>query len=334
MYDLRLLLALSSVIAMHAHTPTAESAVAKLAEGRILFLGDSITQAGGYVTFIEYSLDRAFPKESFDIFGLGLASETVSGLSESVHPFPRPCVHDRLWAALDMVKPKTVFACYGINDGIYHPLSEERFKAFKDGIHKLIAIDRAAGARTILITPPPFDPIAAGNSLRPATAPDFSYMNVYERYDDVVAEYGRWEMTLSAPDVQVIDVHTPLLTFVEANRKTDPKFTLSGDGVHINDLGHWIMAKAILTSLGLAPSTGNGFEGSRTDTAAQDLDAVTKDPVFKLVDKRRRLRSDNWLPYIGYVRDIAFKTFSVAKAEKEVRELQERIDQMRRRSKS
>ena len=304
-------------------SPFPQVQASDLSKGRIMFLGDSITMAGYYVSDIEYVLNVKLPRQQFDLISVGLASETLSGLSESVHPFPRPCVHDRLWAALDMVKPKFVFACYGINDGIYHPLSEDRFKAFKDGVKKLLAINKAAGVKTILLTPPPFDPIAAGGSLRPATAPDFSWMNVYEGYDDVVQKYGEWEKTLDGPDVQVVDVHEPVMTYVQAQRRTHPRFTLSGDGVHMNELGHWLMAKAVLKSLGINDAD-LPYQG--------DFALIQADPIYKLVAQRRQLRSDAWLPYIGYVRGEAFKSTSVDRAEILAIKLQSQIDVLRKKS--
>src|SRR5262245_44942679 len=70
---------------------------------RVLWLGDSITQQGDYVTFVAYYLDRMFPGARFDFISIGLASETTSCLSEKAHPFPRPCVHERLQRALELV---------------------------------------------------------------------------------------------------------------------------------------------------------------------------------------------------------------------------------------
>ena len=67
-----------------------------LANKRVLWLGDSITQIGDYVTFAEYDLEKQYPVDRFDIVSIGLASETTSCLSEKTHPFPRPCVQERL----------------------------------------------------------------------------------------------------------------------------------------------------------------------------------------------------------------------------------------------
>ena len=102
---------------------------------RILFLGDSITNSGYYVADIETQLRIQGVDPMPELVNIGLPSETCTGLSEPDHPFPRPDVHERLDRALAKVKPDVVVACYGMNDGIYYPFSNERFKAYQDGIN-------------------------------------------------------------------------------------------------------------------------------------------------------------------------------------------------------
>ncbi len=298
----------------------ARAQAATLSGKRVLFLGDSITQAGEYVTFVEYYLNTLYPTQHFDIISIGLSSETVSGLTENAHPFPRPWLHERLWAALDVVKPDIVFACYGMNDGIYHPQSHERMAAFQNGIRKLIAVDKAAGAKTVLLTPPPFDPTAIPNSIRPVTAADFSYLNPYDHYDSALAVYARWEMTLPATDAQVVDLHTPLADYLAARQKADPTFHYSGDGIHPNAVGHLLMAQTILQALG-APLQIKDLGREVTTTAA--------DPLFALVAKRRETRSNGWLPYVGYTRDRSVKSDSIADTEQVASALQAQIDHLR-----
>src|SRR3954469_5000101 len=150
-------LALSSALAAPLAAQDAES----LAGKRVVFLGDSITQSGGYVAFTTYYLEKLYPKQDFDIFGLGLASETLSGLSEDGHAggkFPRPCLFERLDRLLEKARPEVVFACYGMNDGIYLPLDKGRSAAFQDGVAKLIERCKKAGAKQVfLVTPPIYD---------------------------------------------------------------------------------------------------------------------------------------------------------------------------------
>src|SRR5688572_26755736 len=97
---------------------------------RVLFLGDSITYSGQYIDDFETALRLHLPGRRIDVINCGLPSETVSGLSEEGHAggkFPRPDLHERLDRVLAKVKPDLIFACYGMNDGIYLPLSDERF---------------------------------------------------------------------------------------------------------------------------------------------------------------------------------------------------------------
>jgi len=51
---------------------------------RVLWLGDSITQAGDYVTFAEYYLERAFPREKFDIISIGRSARRLRASEKSV----------------------------------------------------------------------------------------------------------------------------------------------------------------------------------------------------------------------------------------------------------
>jgi len=290
------------------------------AGSRVLWLGDSITQNGTYVTDVEYTLETRFPAANFDIVSIGLASETASGLSEKDHPFPRPWVHERLQRALDRVKPKIVVACYGMNDGIYHPQSPERMKAFQDGISSLIEAVKANHAKLYLLTPPPFDPLPLSSTL-PADAPDFSYMKPYVAYDDVLTEYARWEMSLKIRDVTVIDLHTPLKAYLLQRRKTEPSFSYSTDGIHPDAIGHLLMSRVILQALGVPIPD---------DDLASRVNAIAGDPLYALVAEHRQTRSDGWLAYVGYTRGDTVRADSVDAAEAKAAGLQSQIDQLRR----
>src|SRR5436190_11862860 len=180
--------ALAAAVGLLPVAPLTAGEVDAIAGKRVVFLGDSITQAGGYVAFITYYLERLHPDKDFDVLGLGLASETLSGLTEEGHAggkFPRPCLFERLGRLLDKAKPEVVFACYGINDGIYLPLDTDRSAAFQKGVRKLIEQCRGAGVkRLFLITPPIYD--------HTPKAGEFDY-------DAVLAEYAKWQAGLKVP---------------------------------------------------------------------------------------------------------------------------------------
>src|SRR5439155_9496474 len=117
---------------------------------RVVFLGDSNTYAGKFITYLDAYLCTRFPEKRFELINLGLPSETVSGLSEADHPYPRPNVHDRVDRALQLTNPDIVVICYGMNDGIYSPFHEDRFAKYKEGVTKLIAKVERTGAKAIL----------------------------------------------------------------------------------------------------------------------------------------------------------------------------------------
>lgn len=252
---------------------------------RILFLGDSITHAGHYVSRLEAQLRTTHPDAIPVMINLGLPSETCSGLSEPGHPFPRPDVHERIDRALAKVKPDVVFACYGMNDGIYYPFSEDRFAAYQKGINDIISKVQASGAKLVLMTPPAFDalPLKKKGDLRPAGAEQYAWFAIYEDYDDVLERYAAWLMTLGDRVDHVIDLHTPVKEYVAVKRRTNPDFTMSPDGVHVNEEGHQVLAVAILKSLG--------------------VESVKLAPeLLELVSKRQQMLHTSWVSHVGHKR--------------------------------
>lgn len=272
---------------------------------RILFLGDSNTFAGQFIVYVDSYLATRFPDKQYELINLGLPSETVTGLTEKDHPFPRPNVHDRADKALAKIKPHVVVICYGMNDGIYSPFSEERFAKYKDGIQKLLDKVTAAGARPVLMTPAPFDPAPVRKNLLPLSAGEFSYRKPYENYDDVLQRYSAWLVTLRAKGIPVADPHTAMRRFLADERKQQPKFSFSGDGIHPSPAGHALVARELLVAL-KAPAL--------SDEAA--LDATGKsDAMSPLTDIKvgKDLIRFTWTPRVPLPRDARWQAALVEK---------------------
>ncbi|WP_162551269.1 SGNH/GDSL hydrolase family protein [Paenibacillus tepidiphilus] len=235
----------------------------------ILFLGDSITADGSYIRFASDWLQSRRPDQPVRLIARGVPSETVSGLSEAAHPFPRPCVHDRLAEELASAAPDIVVACYGMNDGIYHPYGEERFAAYRAGMQRLSEQIAAAGARTVLLAPPPFDAASFTGPLLPEAAPDFSYLTPYREYNQVLKRYADWLLTGSCPADFVIDMHSPLLEHIRRQRMLDTGYRY-GDGIHPDASGHAAMARTLLRELlgaeaGELENVGNAGNAGNAD---------------------------------------------------------------------
>jgi len=252
---------------------------------RIVFLGDSITHSEHYIVYLETALRKTHPDTEF--INLGLPSEGCTGLSEPEHPFPRPNVHERLDRVLSKADPDVVFACYGMNDGIYHPFSEERFAQYKDGINLLIEKVNKHGAKLILLTPPPFDPLPLKKKgkLLPADASEFSWKEIYEHYDrNVIVPYGDWILQQKGRVHRVIDLHTPITEFVTEKRKDSPDFVLSNDGVHIDQKGHRLLAEAIYQAV-----------------YKKTLPKLDESEVAR-IEKQHEIMHAAWLTHVGHKR--------------------------------
>lgn len=287
---------------------------------RVVFLGDSITYSGQYVADVEAYLRLKDPANRLEFLNLGLPSETASGLSEPGHAggsFPRPDLHERLDRVLKQTKPDLVVAMYGMNDGIYHPFSESRFRAYRDGIARLRAQAAAAGAKVLHLTPPVFDPVPLRGQTLPAGLPE--YAKPYEGYDDVLDRYARWLLgQKKAEGWDVVDVHGPMARFLAAQRERDPGYRLAGDGVHSNDTGHWIIAREVLRHWG-APARDLG---DAAGGPAQAFAAFPHGPdVLKLVGQRQRLLKDAWLSATGHKRPGMAPGLPLAEAQERTADL-------------
>jgi lysophospholipase L1-like esterase len=280
---------------------------------RIVFLGDSITYAGQYVDLFEAFLFTQFPERKFEVLDCGLPSETVSGLSEEGHAggkFPRPDLHERLDRVLAKTKPDLIFACYGMNDGIYKPYDAARAAAYQDGIRKLREKAQAAGAQIIHLTPPVFDSVPISGKVAPAGQESASAP--YEGYDEVLTRYSAWLVEQRAAGWRVIDIHTPMKAEIAKQRETEVSFTFAKDGVHANAAGHELMAATLLAAL--------------DPSGAQKFAATKPSPeLVTLIRKRGRLLADAYLNDAGHLRPGMAKGLPVAEAEMKAAELEKQI---------
>ncbi len=286
------LILLTTICALHA---VAQSPL--LTAKRILFLGDSITYDGKYVAHVETELRLRDPQRAFTVVCCGLPSETVSGLSEAGHAngsFPRPDLHERLDRVLTAIKPDLVVACYGMNDGIYLPLADERKQAFQLGMQKLRDAVLKLPAQMIHLSPAAFDPVPI--SARVAEADRVDAAHPFKDYDDVLNNYAQWLQ--SQQGWSVIDTHAAMNQYTRTQRAEDPKFTLSPDGVHPNATGHIVLAKAVIQSLGANEQALQAIEQEIKDNNSK------RTKLFTLVYQRQRLLGDAWLTHTGHKRPM------------------------------
>jgi lysophospholipase L1-like esterase len=274
---------------------------------RILFLGNSITYAGKYITDIEAYFITHYPKQHYEFINVGLPSETVSGLSEPGHAgggFPRPDLHERLDRVLVQIKPDLVFACYGMNDGIYLPFDADRFGAFQSGMKWLhTELEKSGVKRIIHITPPVHDDKDLGT----------------KGYNMVLDKYTYWLLSQrDSLNWEVADIHTPMTQYLETRRQTQQDFKLAQDGVHPGDLGHWLMARSTLEYL-----------GEKVGQAPDVLSTLQAHPhgkeIYNLVGQRQAIMKDAWLQVTGHKRPGMALGLPLAEAQQKYDQLENRL---------
>lgn len=226
----RLLAMLSLITGL---TMTEAHADLKLKENeRIVFLGDSITQAGarpgGYVTLIREAIEQSHPALNCEVIGAGISGHKVPDCQKRL----KRDVLDR--------DPTLVVIYIGIND-VWHSTrdagtSEEDFGA---GLRDMIAQIKAKGARVILCTPSVIGEKTDGsNSL-----------------DEMLNTYAGISRKIAAEtESELLDLRKLFLHELEqSNPEQKPHSILTTDGVHLNEVGNHFVAKCVLESFGVVP---------------------------------------------------------------------------------
>jgi lysophospholipase L1-like esterase len=275
---------------------------------RIVFLGNSITYSGQFISYVETYYRLKHPNSDLEWINVGLPSETVSGLSEPNHAggsFPRPDLHERLDRVFAQLNPDLVFVNYGINDGIYLPLDEERFQRYKDGINWLDAKITEIDAKAIFLTPPVYD-----------SKKGAAYANVLDNYSD-------WLLSRRyTDDWEVIDIHWPMRKYLEDERVLDSAYFLAKDGVHPGETGHWLMAKQILLGLG-------ELEVKDFDDIHEAIASFSNgEEILSLIAKRQALLRDAWLTSTGHLRPGLAEGMPMDQAEQEADLLEKEIQRI------
>lgn len=255
-----------------------------------VFLGDSNTYSGGYVAILDAWLEavpEGHPRPK--LLNLGVSSETASGLSEVDHPFKRPWVHERIDKVLRMTQPAIVFVCYGMNDGIYQPDSQDNFDAFCHGIRSLSEKVRDSGAQLVVLTPPVFEPepVEKKGKFGPTPQGRYAYFAPYRDYDLVLQHQTQWLLSAKLDALKVIDVRAILLHEKQVLQETDEQVSFSKDGVHFGNRAHGLIAEAVLSSLGAPAELLGAYPSNASISAATKRMKLLRDAYLSATGKNR-----------------------------------------------
>ena len=207
---------------------------------RVVFLGDSLTQAGqrrpdGYVNVFRDDLQAAWPNKTIEIMGAGVSGNKIYNLLS------------RLERDVLSKKPTHVVVFIGINDAWHwkpYPNPKEEWtrkgtseEGFEKGLKELIGKVRNAGANVLLCTPSTIGEKTDGS-------------NPYDPLLDTYAAISRRVAT---------DEKTGLLDlrkiFLDELKRINPqqkdRHVLTRDGVHLRPAGNRLVADMMLDALGV-----------------------------------------------------------------------------------
>jgi lysophospholipase L1-like esterase len=215
-----------------APAPAADAPPVPLMKGdRIVFLGDSITQAGagptGYVTLIKNALQDKHKDLEIEVIGAGVSGNKV------------PDIQARLEKDVLAKKPTIVVIYIGIND-VWHgekdPAKGTPKDKYEAGLRDVIKRCQDAGARVLLCTPSVIGEKNDGSNTNDQKLDDYSDVSRAVAKDMKAA---------------MCDLRKAFQDYEKAhNADNKESGVLTGDRVHLNDAGNKFVAEQILKVFG------------------------------------------------------------------------------------
>ncbi len=205
----------------------------------------------------------------------------------------------------------------------YQPLAEERFAKYREGIELLRKKCFAAGAKQVVhVTPPVFDALPIKDRVAAAEATTTQ--------SRTPATTKSWKPTgvgsfPSVPiDWKVVDVYGPMKAFILERRRPTRSSRFAKDGVHPNNLGHWLIAKALMNEGHEHPDPFAKYADGEAAVAAYPHGAE----VLKLVEQRLALMHDAYLTATKHKRPGVKAGLPLPEAKKKAAEIDAKIAEL------
>ena len=197
---------------------------------RLIFLGDSITQAGagpqGYISRFRRAIEKEHPDLEIEVIGAGISGNKV------------PDLQRRLQRDVLDKAPTIVVIYIGIND-VWHSkngrgTSKQDYRA---GLQDIIGKIQSAGGRVVICTPSVIGEKTDGSN---------SLDGMLEEYAGISREVA------GQTGCQVIDLRKVFLEHLKtANPDNAERNILTTDGVHLNGAGNQFVADQMQKGLKL-----------------------------------------------------------------------------------
>jgi len=281
-----------AALALSSGRPLARDGFALRDGDRVVFYGDSITQARHYTSFVETYVVTRFPTLDVTFVHSGWGGDGVNGGEGGD-------IDTRLARDVLAYDPTVLTIMLGMNDGGVRPFDAGLFDAYAAGYrHILHTVRRSHPAlRITVLQPSPYDDVTR--------APDFE-----GGYNAVLVRYGRFLKELADEErLTVADLNSPVVRTLTRAKAADPAAAarLIPDRIHPGPQVTLVMAQALLQAWN-APATvtdvqidatrkaatvqvgtrlsdiraGDGISWTQTD-AALPMPVDARDPLVSLV---------------------------------------------------
>ncbi|MEC9091277.1 MAG: SGNH/GDSL hydrolase family protein, partial [Planctomycetota bacterium] len=200
---------------------------------RVVFLGDSITQAGarpgGYVALFRQAVDDHFGDGEVKVIGAGISGHKV------------PDCQKRLQRDVLSQDPTLVVIYIGIND-VWHSQNNRGTSKqdYREGLVDLINRIKKAGSKVVLCTPSVIGEKTDGSN---------SLDKLLDEYCDISRKVAKEN------EVSMLDLRKEFLDHLKKeNQSNKPSKVLTTDGVHLNPAGNRFVCQCVMEATGVRPS--------------------------------------------------------------------------------
>lgn len=133
----------------------------------------------------------------------------------------------------------------------------------------------------------------------PKGAEKYSWMKPYSGYDtEVLTRYSEWLVGLRGKGYLVADAHTAVVQHLTKMRKVEPAYRVSGDGIHPDANGHFVIFREMAKTLSLSDA---GVLAS-VDAAKGD----SGDPAVSAIKVGLNKLEFTWKPLLPLPRDAGW----------------------------
>jgi len=251
---------------------------------RVAFVGNSITEAGYYESYIWLYYMLHYPEMPIAVYNAGIGGDRANNILARLH--------DDVFRR----KPTVISLTFGMNDTGYFEFLGNKSDSLAD-VHVKESYDQFVliqqklkdytAARKVLVSSSPYDETVKNPK------------NLFPKKSLAMERIAKFQLEAArANNWGWVDFFHPMTGIEQREQKTNPEFTLTGnDRIHPGNMGHFVMAWLFLKAQGLA---GKKVASVNLDARTNQVLASDNCKVSNVSRNKEAIQFDylaNSLPY-------------------------------------